>query len=322
MESKTQVMKYRIFIFLLIIFKCQFSFGQTDYLYNQYSSLNFLLNPAKIANDKNGVYVFWRNQWLGFKNNPNFYSASGNIAINKSIYVGAIISRNDYGGAFSNNSFQLNGAWKGKIQNEGHFFSLGGGFRGGQFNSDFSDVVLLDQNDIEFPQLLIKKNYVDFCGGFYYRFKFLKAGFSSNSLMGLLGEKRELPYSKSVNAELGFLLNKSKIKESESEGITQLNFRGRFSDLNILQLETIFDYYPSSNYAIGCGLRLDFKEQMGNSLLFHLLIKFSKDNWNGGKALLGFGPEFTVFDNNLDRNNKGSYEGFLGYEKPVKTTSK
>lgn len=316
------VNKNKILILFLLLFNALFSFGQTDYLYNQYNSLNFILNPAKVADDKNGVYLYWRNQWLGFKNNPKFYSASGRFSINESIYLGAVLSKNDYGGAFSNSSVQLSTAWRGKLSGEGHFFSLGVGCKGGQLNSDFSKVILLDQNDVEFPQSVIKKNYLDFSAGFLYRYKFLKVGFSSNSLNGLLAEKKEFPFSKTINAELGFLLNKDKSKESESDGITQINFRSRFNDSKILQVETIFDYYASPNYAIGCGFRLDFMKNMGNSVLFHILIKLSKDNWKGRKALLGIGPEFAIFNKSLDNSNKGSYEGFLGYEQPVKKKTK
>lgn len=314
--------KHKMFFIILFLFNASFSYGQSDYLYNQFVPLDFILNPAKVANEKNGVYLFWRNQWSGFKNNPQFYSASGHFLIHNNLYLGGVISKNDYGGAFSNHTIQISTAWRGRLPGEGHFFSLGIACKGNQLKSDFSDIVLLDQNDLEFPQSITMKNYIDYSAGFSYRYKFLKTGLSSTSLIGLLGEKKEFPYNKTIIAELGFLLNKDKNKESNSDGITQLNFRSRFSDSKVWQVETLFDYFASANYGIGCGFRFDFRENKGNSIIFHILFKLSKDNGKGRKALIGFGPEFSVFNNSLNQSNKGSYEGFGGYEFPVKKSTK
>ena len=314
------VIKTRRNILLIVIFILitSSSFGQTDFLFNQYSSIDFLFNPAKVASDKNGFYISYHNQWYNFKNNPKFYSASGHLAVNKNFYVGAGINKSDYGGAYSNLSYQLLTSWKGILSsNKEHYFCIGEGIKLNQYSSDFSDLLLINNNDPEFPQTIQVDKKIDFSAGIIYRFKRLKLGVSSNSLIGLVRMNNEFPYNKTINADLGFLFHKKSNKDHDENGSTQINFRGRFIDLNLMQIESIIDFYPSPNYGFGFGGRYDLNQIQGNSVIFHVIIKFAKDNWKGKKLLIGGGPELSVFNTSLDESNDGTYELMLGFEKPV-----
>ena len=314
MKKNIEHIHIRFCLVLIMITSSFFMMGQGNYLFNQFTPLDFQINPAKLVNNKNGAYLFFRNQWVGFSNNPKFYSISGHYNLKDNFFIGGSLNKNSFGKALLSNVIQSSAAYRAKLSDENHFISFGIGLKYLNTNYLIEDVIIFDENDPNFPVNSYKKNNIDFNVGTFYNYKFFKFGLSSSSLIGLLSKNNTFPYNKIINTEIGFLINRKENKTKYNDEITQINFRLRYDQMSLFQIETIFDYYVSSNYALGFGFRYDKRGNVGNSILFHLLFKIAAGRGGKNKCLFAVGPEFNIFNKLLHNNNKGTYEGFVGYQ--------
>jgi type IX secretion system PorP/SprF family membrane protein len=304
----------RFYLVLIIIHSSCLLLSQGNYLFNQFTPIDFQINPAKLVNNKNGTYLFFRNQWLSFSNNPKFYSMSGHYKLKSNFFVGGCINRNSFGKSLENNVIQASAAYQAKFAEENHFVSLGIGMKYLRTNYLMQNVIVFDDNDPYFPSNSLIKNNIDFSVGTFYNYKIFKFGLSCPSFIGLVSNKNTFPYNNIINAELGCLINKGKNNTNYQDEITQINFRLRYNQASLFQIETVFDYFASSNYALGLGFRYDKRENVGNSILFHLLFKIPTTKTCKNKCLFALGSEFNIFNKLLNNNNKGTFEGFVGFQ--------
>lgn len=311
---KKSFINIRFSLVLFITTSSFFQLAQDNYLFNQFTPLDFQINPAKLVNNKNGAYLFFRNQWIGFSNNPNFYSVSGHYNLKNNFFVGGSINKNTFGKSLENNIIQASAAWRGKLSEANHFISFGIGLKYLSTNYNMQNIFIFDENDPNFPVNSYLKNNIDFSLGTFYNYKFIKFGVSSPSFTGLVSKNNIFPYNKIINTEIGFLINRKENKTKFHDEITQINFRLRYDQASLFQIEAVFDYFASINYALGFGFRYDKRENIGNSILFHLLFKIPSAPSGKNKCLFAFGSEFNIFNKLLHSNNYGTYEGFAGYQ--------
>jgi type IX secretion system PorP/SprF family membrane protein len=114
----------------------------------QFAINPFLVNPA-IAGTQNQIpiYLTYRNQWAGFKGAPVTMVASGHMQGPSNSGFGAILRRDDTGGAITRTSLEASGAYHLDLNNyDGISFGLG--LSANQFNVDNSKLVVLDESDI------------------------------------------------------------------------------------------------------------------------------------------------------------------------------
>lgn len=300
--------------------------AQVEMLTNQYAFQDFHLNPAKIIKDKNVLNLFYRNQWVLFKNSPKMYSVSSNIRVLDNFYVGGIINKTDFGGAYSSMFYQLNAAYRINLGQKFHSISIGEGFKVSHLRTNYANLLLTDEADPKFPQQALSTAHIDFTAGIFYRYDFFKAGIAINSINGIIDRNKSIPFSDALNADIGFLFKHKDRSYAEIDQSTQLNFRGRLNQFNNLQLEVIFDCYATPAFSFGAGYRHDVnnvysKFYAGNSLIAHFTIRIA-DLSNNKKMIFGFGSEVNAFNQSLDMANTGTYEGVLAFEKHHNIKSK
>jgi len=114
----------------------------------QFAINPFLVNPA-IAGTVNEtpLYLSYRNQWAGFKGAPVTMIASGHMQGPSNSGFGAILRRDDTGGAITRTSLEASGAYHLDLNNyDGISFGLG--LSANQFRVDNSKLVVLDESDL------------------------------------------------------------------------------------------------------------------------------------------------------------------------------
>jgi type IX secretion system PorP/SprF family membrane protein len=116
---------------------------RTQFAFNPY-----LVNPA-VAGTLNQIPLFisYRNQWTGFKGAPTTMMASGHMQGPKNSGFGAIISRDDTGGAISETGLEATGAYHIDLNNY-DAISFGLSLTASQYKFDNSKLVVYDPNDI------------------------------------------------------------------------------------------------------------------------------------------------------------------------------
>lgn len=114
----------------------------------QFAINPFLVNPA-IAGTENQIplYISYRNQWTGFKGAPVTMLASGHMQGPRNSGFGAILQRDDTGGAITRTGIEAVGAYHIDLNNyDGISFGLG--LSANQFKIDNSKLVVTDQTDV------------------------------------------------------------------------------------------------------------------------------------------------------------------------------
>lgn len=131
----------------ILAFFLLFSFGlsaqslQNQYLFNGYS-----INPA-VAGTQNHlpIYLSYRHQWAGLATAPTTYSLSFHQPMGDNVGMGAMLI-DDNSGRLSKTSFQLSYAYRFSLTKQSKLsFGLSGMFS--QWQADYSDVIVLDDND-------------------------------------------------------------------------------------------------------------------------------------------------------------------------------
>jgi type IX secretion system PorP/SprF family membrane protein len=142
-------MKKLLILSFLFVGYCSTSlFAQQIWRRTQFAINPFLVNPA-IAGTENQMplYISYRNQWTGFKSAPTTMLASGHMQGPSNSGFGAVIQRDDTGGAISRTGVEAVGAYHFEL-NESDAISFGLGISANQFKIDNSKLVVVDESDI------------------------------------------------------------------------------------------------------------------------------------------------------------------------------
>jgi len=142
-------MKKLLILSFLFVGYCSTSlFAQQIWRRTQFAINPFLVNPA-VAGTENQMplYISYRNQWTGFKGAPTTMLASGHMQGPSNSGFGAVIQRDDTGGAISRTGVEAVGAYHFEL-NESDAISFGLGISANQFKIDNSKLVVVDESDI------------------------------------------------------------------------------------------------------------------------------------------------------------------------------
>ena len=142
-------MKKLLILSFLFVGYCSTSlFAQQIWRRTQFAINPFLVNPA-VAGTENQMplYIPYRNQWTGFKGAPTTMLASGHMQGPSNSGFGAVIQRDDTGGAISRTGVEAVGAYHFEL-NESDAISFGLGISANQFKIDNSKLVVVDESDI------------------------------------------------------------------------------------------------------------------------------------------------------------------------------
>lgn len=134
----------------IIVCMCLMSFNtsaQQVMRRTQFGLNPYMLNPA-VAGTQNQIpfFISYRNQWSGFKGAPTTMLASGHFQGPKNSGFGAIIQRDDTGGAITETGLEVTGAYHIDLNNY-DAVSFGLGLTASQYRFDNSSLVVYDQND-------------------------------------------------------------------------------------------------------------------------------------------------------------------------------
>ncbi len=132
---------------VLVILLATSAHGQQLGRNTQFALNPYLANPA-YAGTQNAIpiYFSYRNQWTGFKGAPVTMTASAHMQGPKNSGFGAILQRDDTGGAISRTSLEATGAYHIDLNNyDGISFGLG--LSANQFKVDNSKLVVMDESD-------------------------------------------------------------------------------------------------------------------------------------------------------------------------------
>jgi type IX secretion system PorP/SprF family membrane protein len=114
----------------------------------QFALNPYLVNPA-YAGTQNAIpmYITYRNQWAGFKGAPVTMTASGHMQGPGNTGFGAILQRDDTGGAISRTGLEATGSYRVDL-NGYDGISFGLGLSANQFKVDNSKLVVMDETDV------------------------------------------------------------------------------------------------------------------------------------------------------------------------------
>jgi type IX secretion system PorP/SprF family membrane protein len=121
--------------------------GQQIWRRTQFQINPYLVNPA-VAGTQNQIPIFisYRNQWAGFNGAPVTMLASAHMQGPKNSGFGAIIQRDDAGGAITRTGIEGTGAYHIDLNNY-DAISFGLSLTANQFKFDNSKLIVQDQND-------------------------------------------------------------------------------------------------------------------------------------------------------------------------------
>ncbi len=166
-------MKKYLLIFGVILTFTSLVNGQQIHRNSQFLFNSYLVNPA-VAGTKlySPVFITYRNQWTGFDKAPVTYTLSGHHALPNRIGIGAIIYKDDTGGAISETGAELTGSYRIDLNNQDAVsFGLSGIISQFKFDNTVLDVyepndVALDGNvesrmnfDANFGMMVYGSNY-------------------------------------------------------------------------------------------------------------------------------------------------------------------
>lgn len=139
---------------LLILTLCQGiflnSFGQQSTLMNYAVTHPLILNPA-LAGSRNSVAIdlYTRQQWIGIKDAPSFYSADMHFPINESMASVGIGAWSEQTGPLMYNRLFIDYAYLVRVSRRA-FLSLGIRAGADHFNLNLNNLQIIDYNDPQF----------------------------------------------------------------------------------------------------------------------------------------------------------------------------
>ncbi len=125
----------------------------------QFALNPYLVNPA-YAGTQNAIpmYITYRNQWAGFKGAPVTMTASGHMQGSRSTGFGAILQRDDTGGAISRTGLETTGSYRVDL-NGYDGISFGLGLSANQFKVDNSKLVVMDETDVALNAMQVESSF-------------------------------------------------------------------------------------------------------------------------------------------------------------------
>jgi len=125
----------------------------------QFALNPYLVNPA-YAGTQNAIpmYITYRNQWAGFKGAPVTMTASGHMQGPRNSGFGAILQRDDTGGAISRTGLEATGSYRVDL-NGYDGISFGLGLSANQFKVDNSKLVVMDETDIALNGMQVESTF-------------------------------------------------------------------------------------------------------------------------------------------------------------------
>jgi len=141
-------MKKLYFLVLILTFVLgEKAFGQQLTRTSQFMVNPYIVNPAVAGTlNQTPIFLSYRNQWMGFKGAPTSINATAHKQGPENSGFGAIISRDDMGGAVSKTYLELSGAYHIELNNY-DAVSFGLSLVGGQYVFDNSSLVVYDKDD-------------------------------------------------------------------------------------------------------------------------------------------------------------------------------
>jgi type IX secretion system PorP/SprF family membrane protein len=125
----------------------------------QFALNPYLVNPA-YAGTQNAIpmYITYRNQWAGFKGAPVTMTASGHMQGPRNSGFGAILQRDDTGGAISRTGLEATGSYRVDL-NGYDGISFGLGLSANQFKVDNSKLVVMDETDVALNAMQVESTF-------------------------------------------------------------------------------------------------------------------------------------------------------------------
>ncbi|MFN5295537.1 MAG: type IX secretion system membrane protein PorP/SprF [Flavobacteriales bacterium] len=125
----------------------------------QFALNPYLVNPA-YAGTQNAIpmYITYRNQWAGFKGAPVTMTASGHMQGPRNSGFGAILQRDDTGGAISRTGLEATGSYRVDL-NGYDGISFGLGLSANQFKVDNSKLVVMDETDVALNGMQVESTF-------------------------------------------------------------------------------------------------------------------------------------------------------------------
>lgn len=247
----------------------------------QFAINPFLVNPA-IAGTENQIPLFisYRNQWTGFKGAPTTMLASGHMKGPSNTGFGAVLQRDDSGGAITRTGVEAVGAYQIDLNNyDGISFGLG--LSANQFKVDNSKLVVIDESDVALNAMQVESTLnIDANFGMVFYGEGYYFGFSTPNLL-----QSKLKVS-GVNAE-------------NNRNARQYHFVGSYT----YDITEDFDIQPSglirltntTPVQMDMNVRVGYQKMVWSSLTFR--IKDAIALGFGGtyqNFLLGYSIDFTT----------------------------
>ncbi|HEY8403527.1 MAG TPA: type IX secretion system membrane protein PorP/SprF [Flavobacteriales bacterium] len=139
--------KLYFLVLVLTFFYGDYAKGQQISRTSQFVVNPYIINPA-VAGTQNQIPLFlnYRTQWAGFTGAPTFINATGHFQGPENSGFGAIISRDNMGGAITKTYLELTGAYHIELNNY-DAVSFGLSVVGGQYVMDNSIFKVYDKDD-------------------------------------------------------------------------------------------------------------------------------------------------------------------------------
>jgi len=150
----------------------------TQFMWNEYA-----INPAYTgALAYSPVQLTYRKQWQGFNGSPETFTFGGHTALNAKMGLGAMVFKDNMGGAITQTGIMVNYAYRVRLNNQSNLsFGLSGIIN--QFAFDNTKINALNANDPSFQGGVQKSTAPDAMFGILYTNKKLNIGFSSSQLV-------------------------------------------------------------------------------------------------------------------------------------------
>jgi S1-C subfamily serine protease len=330
-----RVIKIQFFVAFYFLLLMPDVFGQNDFYYNQYQTIRFLNNPAELTFSRhNGVYFYRRDQWLNSPvQSPNLSILCAQYNLSKTIDAGISASQYTSGKTFKSTVYQLHIAWKGRLgggvsylARDNKYFSFGSSVKLGSVSSDFTNLLLTDNNDPKLVGGIISKNYWDVASGVAFRLNWFNVGASINSLRSSQQDFRlQYLFKPVVTYNVGFNFQDFKVGVLPNNlKRPSIQFNARRVDYSYWQGESLLSFYMPlgieknlnvNSVSVGLGIRRDFFNQLNNSIICQLSFTFGKRS----RFVFAVSPEF--YSAPLGRTSTGNAEFLVGYEGDTKTTN-
>ena len=177
------IIKYSLVI-VALCFAVTTVFAQQQTRFTQFMWNEYIINPAYTGGlAYNPVQLSYRKQWQGFNGSPETFTFGGHAALNPKMGLGAMVFKDNMGGAITQTGIMLNYAYRVRLNNLSNLsFGLSGIIN--QFAFDNTKINALNANDPSFQGGVQKSTAPDAMFGILYTYKQkLNIGFSSSQLV-------------------------------------------------------------------------------------------------------------------------------------------